>query len=748
MTIAEYAEELLPSRNSDLLDQVRDVVSVPLAGAFGEVLDVLADALFRMAERAGPTQNDYFEAIQLLRQQREPIAARFRGHLAQAWQALEAGRPLSVERTLARERGDLSLVSEQELDVRLAVRNLAGAIQHRWRPELMRLNRFLGFIAGGQRIDADNNPFGPEHIGAAVYAALHGLVLAPQVQLAIVKICEQELQERVGELYGRLEQRLDQVARARSLPMGRTRRRAIPRNGAGAGGDDDAAPDWISRFFETWNAAAPLSATQRRVARALDAHARDDHEVLPPALRALLHEAQPAATDTADDARRSLSPRELLSILSLLQTTPLAGFAAIGEHGGPLAQGLRRQVVAVGASLGLDPAGTRLEPADADTLELVGLLFEVMLDECVLQPAQRELLGQMLVPMAKVALIDGRLFVRDGHPARRLLNLLADACDGNAGDTAAEQALLAQAQAVVERVVRDFDEHLAVFLSLEAEFGGAYEQYRRRVEIAERRAAEMQRAEERRDRARRLAAQAVDERLQRDAHGTALPAPIETFLRQPWCQYLQQSALRDDGHGTAVTAALALGDAVLAQCRQAQAGGGVPAAGWLQPQRAELLRLWTSVGLDAAAAEAAWLALHAALDDLAHARPLQTPAPAAVVAPEAPAAETVPALPEPAQATDFDHVTADYFRTLAMGTWLDFVDREGRVQPGKLSWVSPISARLMFVNRRGGRLCVASPEALAMMVRLDRLRLHRDDDAFYSAMQGAVDRLERVAAAA
>ncbi|UYB51515.1 DUF1631 domain-containing protein [Xanthomonas sp. AM6] len=746
MTIAEYAEELLPSRNSDLLDQVRDVVSVPLAGAFGEVLDVLADALFRMAERAGPTQNDYFEAIQLLRQQREPIAARFRGHLAQAWQALEAGRPLSVERSLARERGDLSLVSEQELDVRLAVRNLAGAIQHRWRPELMRLNRFLGFIAGGQRIDADNNPFGPEHVGAAVYAALHGLVLAPQVQLAIVKICEQELQERVGELYARLEQRLDQVARARSLPTGRARRRAIPRNGAGG---DDAAPDWISRFFETWNAAAPLSAAQRRAARALDAHARDDHEVLPPALRSLLHEAQPAAVgSSADDARRSLSPRELLSILSLLQTTPLAGFAAIGEHGGPLAQGLRRQVVAIGASLGLDPAGTRLEPADADTLELVGLLFEVMLDECVLQPAQRELLGQMLVPLAKVALIDGRLFVRDGHPARRLLNLLADACDGNAGETAAEQALLAQAQAVVERVVRDFDEHLAVFLTLEAEFGSAYEQYRRRVEIAERRAAELQRAEERRDRARRLAAQAVDERLQRDAHGTALPAPIEAFLRQQWCQYVQQSALRDDGHGAAVTAALALGDAVLAQCRQAQAGGGVPADGWLQPQRAELLRLWTSVGLDAAAAEAAWLALQATLDDLAHARPLQAPAPAPAVAPEAPPAEPVPALPEPAQATDFDHVTAEYFRTLALGTWLDFVDREGRVQPGKLSWVSPISARLMFVNRRGGRLCVASPEALALMVRLDRLRLHRDDDAFYSAMQGAVDRLERVAAAA
>ncbi|MBB5876921.1 DUF1631 family protein [Xanthomonas sp. 3498] len=743
MTLAEYAEELSPSRNADLLEQVRDVVSVPLAGAFGEVLDVLAEALFRMAERAGPTQNDYFEAIQLLRQQREPIAARFRAHLAQAWQALEAGRPLSVERSLARERGDLSLVSEQELDVRLAVRNLAGAIQHRWRPELMRLNRFLGFIAGGQRIDADNNPFGPEHVGAAVYAALHGLVLAPQVQLAIVKICEEELQERVGELYAQLEQRLNEVARARALPSGRPRRRAIPRLGAS---DNEAAPDWISRFFENWDTAAPLTAAQRRAARALDAHARNEQEVLPPALRALLHEAQPEAGP--GEARRCLSPRELLSVLSLLQTMPLAGFAAVCEHGGPLAQGLRRQIAGVGASLGLDPAGTCLDPADADTLDLVGLLFDVMLEECVLQPPQRELLGQMLVPMAKVALIDGRLFVRDGHPARRLLNLLADACDGNAGSTGPEQALQAQAQAAVERVVRDFDEHLSVFLALEAEFGSAYEQYRRRVEIAERRAAELQRAEERREVARQRAAQAVHELLQQAGDDLTLPPPIEAFLRQSWCQYVQQSALRDDGQGSVLAAALALGDAVLAQCRQAQSGAA-PAGGWLQPQRAELTRLWTSVGLDAAAAEAAWQSLHTALDDVAHARPLQAALPAASVElPEPPAAEPVPALPEPAQPTDFDHITADYFRTLPMGTWLDFVDREGRVQPGKLTWVSPISARLLFVNRRGGRLCVASAEALAVMARLDRLRLHRDDDAFYSAMQGVVDRLERVAVAA
>ena len=47
-----------------------------------------------------------------------------------------------------------------------------------------------------------------------------------------------------------------------------------------------------------------------------------------------------------------------------------------------------------------------------------------------------------------------------------------------------------------------------------------------------------------------------------------------------------------------------------------------------------------------------------------------------------------------------------------------------------------------LVNRRGVRFCVASPEELAMMVRLGRLRTHQDEDAFDSAMSEVIERLD------
>ena len=736
MQTPPFADEL-PSRNPDLLDKVREAILLPLSDAFAAELPGVGAGLFELADKAPPAaQKDYLDAVQELKRERESLVAAFRAHLAKAWQSLEAGRPISVERTLAR-GNDLALVGDSELEVRLAVRNLAGAIQQQWRPELMRLDRYLGFIAGGLRIGVDNNPIGPEHLGVAVYAAISGVRLATRAQLAAVRLCEAGMVERVGALYGELERRLLAVARQVDLPTGRARRRGIP----GLPGSHAAAaerPDWISRFFSTWQGGARTIAARD----AIDVHARGDHELLPSGLHRLLQDARGAgAAAGADGARQALSPRELVSALSLLQTAPHAGFDDM-DRGGDLRAGLQRELLAQASRLGVDPGAVRLDPADADTLDLVALLFQAMLGESQLRPDIRPVLGQLLAPVAKVALQDPRLFVRDSHPVRRLLNMLADACDGNPGETAAELALLAQVQTVTARVVRDFDEHLGVFLQAEAEFGAYHEQYRRRVEIAERRAAELQRAEERRSEARACAAEGVSARVE----GRALPPVLEGFLRRPWSQHVERTALREGGgNGAGVAAAMALADGLLA----ASEASPRIAESWLEAHRPALQRIYAEAGLAPATAEAATGAL---IDVLRGQEAADLPAPELPPEPAAPAppAEDEPSpLPEEApEQIGFDMDTADYFKALPLGTWLDFVDRLGQVQPGKLAWVSPISGRRMFVNRRGSRFCVASPEQLAAMVRLERLRLHREEDAFYSAMQAVVDSLEMPAAAA
>ena len=90
---------------------------------------------------------------------------------------------------------------------------------------------------------------------------------------------------------------------------------------------------------------------------------------------------------------------------------------------------------------------------------------------------------------------------------------------------------------------------------------------------------------------------------------------------------------------------------------------------------------------------------------------------------------------------DFDAADVETLRTMPVGTWVEIKDENGESQPAKLSWVSPISSRLLFVNRRGMRCCVASPEELAAMMREGRFAVRDSSSAFEYAMNQVLGKL-------
>ncbi|EKU26347.1 DUF1631 domain-containing protein [Xanthomonas graminis] len=765
MSFSPSSPHAHPARDPHLLMQAREGMLPVLGQAFAAALAHFDDVLFDRAESAGASQLLFLDGMRELRRRRDEIAARFRAQLDQAWQALDAGTPLSAEVALAGYGQGLSLVSESELESRLAVRNLASVLLREWKSVLNRIDRRLGWIAGGLELDADTNPVGPEHIGVAVHAAFSTSDLAPEVRLVLIKLCERDLTAGIGRLYQELD---DSLARAGVMPeISRPRPPPPPRrapapeerqargDAAGVGEDrgaagetgeydDHHAPAWASRFVDRWaqSRGHPQSAETGASQQGMLLEAL--HELLQQTRSA--RENATAAASAAVGQQRSLSQREMISVLSLLQATPSATLrAAIGDDGESLAQRLKSEVLSNATQFGVDPTHARLDPVDEDAIDLVGMLFDVMLDERDLEGRSREMIERLVVPFVKVALLDRRMFVQKTHPARRLLNALAEACEGNTGESPAERVLMGKVEEIIERLVADFNENLAIFLTLEGEFRDFLAQHRRRIEIAERRAAETQRGQEKLE----LARQRAEAELQLRLQGAPLPQALDDFLRQPWHHHLTMAVLREGEDGAGVRDALALADGLLEEA--AEARRHIVGKPWLQAWQGPLHKVFASVGLHAEAAAAAINALHDTLQAVAELRPeLERPLPELpqvalpqVALPQPPLQEAQPVEVTAAETTeDYDNADADRFRAMPIGTWLDFIDRDGKVQTGKLSWVSPISARLLFVNRRGVRFCVVSPEELAVMVRLGRLRSHINDGAFDSAMQGVIDRLD------
>ncbi|WAT14379.1 DUF1631 domain-containing protein [Xanthomonas fragariae] len=765
-----------PGRDQHLLEQAYDVFKPALVQLFAAAVAHFDDVLFDRAESAGTSQLLFLDGMRELRRKHDDVATQFRKQLEDGWQALVLGMPLSAEAVLAGEigTGPLSLVPERVLESRLAVRHLATVLLRDFKQVLARLDRRLGWIAGGLELTADTNPIGPEHLGAAIHEAFATCDLAPEVRLVLIKLCERDLAEPIGRLYARLDETLakagvmPEISHAkpspqRMQPRGQTPEERAQADGQGAhadiGGNDQNdrnAPAWANRFLDRWahSRGRMQEATQRgqgdgSSADGMDgdgAHPGDSQGMLLEALHELLQQTRSvrnnatSAATVAVGQQRPLSQREMMSVLSLLQATPSATLqTAIGDDNEPLARRLKNEMLSSATRLGVDPASARLDPMDEDAIDLVGMLFDVMLDERDLENRSRETIGRLVVPFVKVALLDRTMFVQKTHPARRLLNSLAEACEGNNGNSATERVLMGKVEEIVDRLVAEFNENLAIFQTLEEEFHDFLSQHRRRVEIAERRATETQRGQEKLELAR---SRALSELEQRVLAGAPLPKAVEDFLRQPWLHYLTMAILRDGDEGPGTVEALTLADGMLEELAQARRHSiDKP---WLQVWRPALHRVFTSVGLHDDAVVVAIGALHDTLQAIAEARPeLEKSLPELPQVNLPPAAKSVSVvLGAEAVAQSVDSADAERFRAMDIGTWLDFVDKDGKVQVGKLSWVSPISQRLLFVNRRGVRFCVASPEELAVMVRLGRLRKHINDGAFDSAMQGVIDRLD------
>ncbi|MCF5991044.1 DUF1631 domain-containing protein, partial [Xanthomonas perforans] len=618
-----------PGRDQRLLEQAHDVFVPALAQVFAAAVAHFDDVLFDRAESAGASQLLFLDGMRELRRKREEVARQFRQQLEDGWQALVLGTPLSAEVVLAGDMGSgpLSLVPEHVLESRLAVRNLATVLLRDFKQVLARVDRRLGWIAGGLELMADTNPIGPEHLGVAIHEAFATCDLAPEVRLVLIKLCERDLAEPIGKLYARLDETLakagvmpeiSQAKRAppRVQPRGETpeERAQVEAQGGHAevGGDDQGdqyAPAWANRFLDRWahSRGRMQAATQRGHADGGGAGGMDgeaDHPggsqgMLLEALHELLQQTR-SVRDTAASAatvavgqQRPLSQREMMSVLSLLQATPSATLqAAIGDDTESLAQRLKNEVLSSATRLGVDPATAKLDPMDEDAIDLVGMLFDVMLDERDLENRSREMIGRLVVPFVKVALLDRKMFVQKTHPARRLLNSLAEACEGNNGDSAAERVLMGKVEEIVDRLVAEFNENLAIFLTLEEEFRDFLSQHRRRVEIAERRATETQRGQEKLELARSRALSELEQRAPEDA---GLPKAVDDFLRQPWLHHLTMAILRDGEEGPGTIEALALADGVLEEL--AEARRHIVGKPWLQVWQPGLHRVFASVGL-------------------------------------------------------------------------------------------------------------------------------------------------------
>ncbi|MGH8191564.1 MAG: DUF1631 domain-containing protein [Rhodanobacteraceae bacterium] len=747
------------SRNPDaghdhvggLLAAVRDMTLKETANLVAGLLDNVDDTLFDLAEKAesNASQTEYFDGMRETRKRRPRIERLFAERVTHGFTDFAAGRPTrggsDAQRAFSAS-GELSLVDDRELEESLAASSMVAKADGRLSGALIALNQRLSVLSGGRTTSNASNPLGPNALTEAFRLALGELTdINIRVRLIILKMFERYVLNALDTLYHDVNLRLVQAGVLPQLRHATIVRR--PGYGATTTRGQAPATDDVGTVLDGgYDSADQLhSELMQRLTSLLAARRQGMVGV---GVGGGMH--APSGGGIA-----SLSPAELLSALTLLQgeTRPLpAQPAAIDTtSAADVVQHLKDALIAQIQRLSGE-AKARISGSDEDTIDLVGMLFEYILQDHTIPAPMQVLLSRLQIPYLKVAILDRRMFAHASHPARKLLDQLADAAKGWSEESDRDHRLFGKVKAVVETLLQDFDDDIGVFERQLTEFTQFAEQNRKRAELAESRATEAARGRERLQDARRRAAQEILSRIS----GRNLPTLLRGVLTRPWANYLVLIVLRQGIDSAEFRSAVHFVDDFIAtadaprgedahgQYRNALPSlekhlrGGLATVAFQEPDIERLLdelrKFWRqqlgepapAAAADEAAADAA-----AVLGMSQDAQPAIT--------------DTAPDADEDfdsgTMSVDIDSESLQAVRELRVGGWVEFIDDQGTRERAKLSWISPISGKYLFVNRRGLKVADRTAVQLATELSDQRLLILEEVPLFDRALDAIVDRL-------
>ncbi|MBT2766815.1 DUF1631 domain-containing protein [Stenotrophomonas sp. ISL-67] len=759
--LTRFASVNAPPRVRRLLAALHALAVQTLSTPLKQTIVELERELFRDAERArnSQIQADIYAQSRRLHEVNAQFAPCFLDALATALANVPEPRVRHVPApSTPVSATTLTLVTDTDIDRDIVLADVTRREAQRSASALQLLGQRFGVLAAGPAFDVEDLPFGPYVLCRITRELGEAFALGLETQLALYRVFDRQLLERLGELLERAnillthEGVLPGLVYTPYLARSATTRRIVTgpgrgpgtaptpaRDAGGAGGrpltgwsGSASSGSWAAMTSEAIGPMAPTAAMAGQPSSAAAAPADSaPADMNAPALSALHH--------LLDAARHTQGPAGLghgIPVASGQPGTPPGPDA--GEHPEPVAissgnlhatlaklqaqsAGVRRSMAdlhnALLAQMRADHGPqASLTVKDTDTFDLLDMLYGQIHREVRPDAAAVDLLTRLQVPVARAALSDPAFFVRDQHPARELLNAVAEAGANWLGEEDVDPQLVQKLDRAVDKVVTDYEGDAAVFEVANDEIQQHFRALAHKAELAERRHVEAARGKERLESAKQQAGASID-------HLCAQAAPprfVQSLLKQAWADVLTLTLLRS-GEDSDQWKAREQETARIAEVTCKPPGSADSDAPLGQQVEAALLQV--GYHQDEAAAIARRLSTPGGEDDSSSRTELTARIRARTRLGEqaegAEARREAPLARSPAEEDWYRQL-----RTLPFGTWFEFTtNQQGDLRRQRLSWYSLITDNALFVNPRGQKVAEHSLDGLSRLMAHGQARL-------------------------
>jgi hypothetical protein len=737
----------LPARVRTLLEGMLERAANQFEHALSRTLDELEQEIFKLAERARSNEQQHarFEALREVKRGRADAAPRFLLHVESTLAHLgaPAARAAEPARRAAPHGATLELIDSEVLEEDLALQEVVSKSEIRHSQALYALSHRFGVLAGSPAFEPEVLPLGPAQLARALRHATSCLDLGVEYRVLAYRLFDRVAMLPIGEFYEVVNGYL-----AKQRILAHLQSPSVRAHGGAAA--EAAEPEHTAAEPDT-PSTAPAAAAQ---ATAEPASPGPEDAELFSTLRMLLsgrRRAEGAGLPFSGDSYLA-SRDDLQSVLGALQGRNDAG----ARHGRPRdAAALRHDLLMQLKQMSPPGRAAVLAEEDSDTVDLVGMLFDYITKSLRAESSAQSLMTRLQVPVLRVALSDKTFFTQREHPARMLLNTIAETSSRWVDDEDADPSLVEKMQVVVDKVSSEYNGDVTLFRALLGDLGQHMQLLARRAEVAERRHVDAAKGREKLDLARDTARTAIERLLKRGN-----PSPlVRTLLEQAWTDALALTILRQGEDSSAFHRRLAVADQLLRR----EPNADTPADKMLRQEldvglsqvglhgedvRAVLGRLFPS---GKAAEDAGRRDLRKAAndavpppDEIESATSLALKLKSRARLGGEQAAAPRPIARTPANLSAEEAQILERLRTLPFGTWFEFTtNQQGAKVRRKLAWFSTLTGRCLFVNQRGTRTDEKTLEQLARDMARKQVRIWAEEsdsliDRAWKAIMGSL----------
>ena len=462
---------------NELVTELKNTLNFHLKDLFTSFFNNADSALFELANEASNNeeQKQYFDLLHSIRSDKANLSRGLSDALRSYLKPITALSPASSSELEDDDDDDeLSLVSQDTMDELVLVNTIAGKSYDKFGEAINQLSTRLEFLAEQTPMIFTKDALIPLHFCESFQKTITILDISTADKLILYKLFDNEVAGNLNILYDRLNNLLIEAGVLpkikRKVPHHEHSDTSAETSGGGSSGSGEAGTSTDNNSDSTGSSgngsSTPISETDKYTSELIKKYGHKNIGGYPIGDASNLIRdfigSDSATAGSMEGDPQFYGHKDVLSALTKMQNITQVQI----QEAPPVIERIDAASIkqALLSTIASQQGGTitkQINQVIEKTIDFIKLIFDAIIDDESIPDAIKALLLTLQIPVIKASMLDQEFFVNDDHPARELLDKVAEL---GIGITEHSDPLYKELNEIIKQLLADYVNDIDAFV--------------------------------------------------------------------------------------------------------------------------------------------------------------------------------------------------------------------------------------------------------------------------------------------